>query len=431
MRRGRGSGGALRGVGSWAATAAALSLGAGPALAWDFYYAPFADLNFEVNDNRQLRPDSDGTAYGVTARGGGQFGWRTAVQDLNFRPYASVSRYPGKELLDSQVLYLGGDWSSRLKRGRWGLRASYFRFDTLTQGVRFFPGSAQTDGTPAPVGPEPGPEPEAPDNQPDVPEPGLFTEALISTTLRFSPYFEHEFSAADRLRLEYSAERTENEGRFSYDSDRVSAQYTHALSAARNWGGRLNVGRYDSDNGRFTVDALEALAGYEHGFSPLLSATAYAGFAYLSPDGVARGTQSSGSAGNELTWLAEARVRLRGRQMRGDASLTRSLVPQSNVEGVLLRTQATVQGSYALGPLQEAHVALRAFNDSAAAGGSSRNERIYVDFSAGYRWQLSRSFRAGVNYQFRLNDPRAGENAQSNAVFLNLYYDGAATMIAR
>lgn len=395
-------------------------LAAGPAAAWQWFAAPFADAGVEVDDNRRLLPESDGTAFGTSVRAGGQFGWRSPTQELKFRPYASAQRYPGEELLDTETIFLGADWTSRFARGRFGLEASAFQFNSLSQTIGPLPVPGGGGGAvPPDEGAEPGPA------GPEVPEPGLVSESLTNLLFSLSPFVEYSLTRQDNLRLTFSADRADNERGVDYAVDRLDGTWKHALTPARTLHGGLAFGRYDIDNGALVTNAVELSGGYEHAFSKRLRARGLIGAMYAMPEEAGGGL---GGSEDTLDWMVEAEVAVRGRQLNANASFLRGLAPTAGRRSLLVRNELKLSGDWNFSPLQVARLGVRAIEEQQLEGAG--DSRYYAEISAGYRWRFTRTLSAGLSYQFRWTDS-AGPAALGNAVFANVYYDGASVLIRR
>lgn len=370
-----------------------LTLIAAQVPAAEYLGRPWADMQFEYNDNINLEPDPDENTFGAIARVGADLSVRTESSGLRLSPLFRVQRYDSSEDRDSNDFFM--DMLVDHTTPRW----EFTVFGSIAYDTTLNSELATTGRVPA--------------NRRRFLY-NVIPGVAYSISERTKVGFNYTYTNA-------SYDDGESVGLFDYTNNVGEFTASHQLSPTDTVFGTLFGGQYNVPQTGLTTDSIGFTVGYAKAFSETLSASFSIGPVNSSTKGSVSGVSLSGDSTDPIYDLNITKL---WDQTTLTFGVGQTLTPTSESR-MVQRSQINLDVIHNFNSFWTVNAGVLAFSNESLLGVSNGLDSDVVGAVLGVQRQLGRQWTISANYEFlhRTADATTA-SAQSNAVFVTLRWVG-------
>ncbi len=370
-----------------------LTLGAARVSAAEYLGRPWAELQFEYNDNIRLVSDPVESTFGAIARVGGELSARTESSGLRLSPMLRIQRYDSSEDLDSNDFFMDMLVDHSTPKWEFSVFGAIAYDTTLTSELA-------TTGR-------------VPDRRRRF-RYDVMPVAVYSISERTKVGFNYTYTNV-------SYDKGVSAGVFDYTNNVGEFTASYQRSPTDIIFGTFFGGRFDVPQTGVTTDSIGFTVGYSKAFSETLSTSFSLGPVSSTSKGSPFGITLSGDSIGLIYDLNITKLWTQTTLTFG-AGQTRTPTAESRLVN---RSQVNLGVSHNFDPFWTANAGVLAYSNESLLGLSSGLDSDVVGAVLGVRRQLSRQWAIIANYRFLYKSADATTaSAQSNAVFVALRWQG-------
>lgn len=351
---------------------------------------PSVSLEEELNDNILMGQEHEPVRGNILSP---RLRWNAADERFDFRTdlAARLARYYGVEGLDANDSSARLDFRYRLERGSWGVGGSTVRDSSWQSELR------QT---------------------------GRILAERRRNERVFDGLWEESVTEKLTLRGHYQISDVryaeEGGGLFDYQTRTGSVDLAYALSERNSATAGFHLLRYRSPSARIRSIDTGFQVGWTHLFSETLQGAVSFGVRGIISDSSFRGSVSQD---HERGFLGEIKIDKEFEAARWQGGIDRRVNPSGSgslilVDHLFSTFEREVTQTMALS------LAANAYHNRTLRVGLSTSEFRAFNVEPAWRWRWTESWSMIVSYRYLWQKESGGSPADSNAVFLRLFYEG-------